>query len=146
MASTRSWAVSATDRLEGGAGNDILHGDIIDKDTQTGGNDIILGGAGNDHIFGGLGNDIITGGLGADIMTGIGDGLDTLDGNDTFLYNSVAESTLAAFDRISDFALFGRADKIDVSAIDANTTLAGNQAFQSSKPRPPPRDKPPCIW
>ena len=66
-------------------------------------------------------------------MTGNGDGLDTLDGNDTFLYNSVAESTLAAFDRISDFALFGRADKIDVSAIDANTTLAGNQAFSIVK-------------
>ena len=46
------------------------------------------------------------------------------------MYNSVAESTLAAFDQISDFALFGRADKIDVSAIDADTTRAGNQAFQ----------------
>ena len=127
------------DRLEGGAGNDILHGDIIDKDTQTGDNDVILGGAGNDHIFGGLGNDIITGGLGADIMTGNGDGLDTLDGNDTFLYNSVAESTLAAFDQISDFALFGRADKIDVSAIDADTAAPVIRPFRSSRLRPPQR-------
>jgi serralysin len=79
----------------------------------------VFGGAGNDVITGSLGNDIISGGLGHDTLTGNG-------GNDIFLYRNLAESTSAGRDGIQDFSLN---DVIDLSKIDANTLLAGDQAF-----------------
>ncbi|HEX5185198.1 MAG TPA: calcium-binding protein [Allosphingosinicella sp.] len=86
---------------------------------ETNGNFSIFGGAGADTIIGGAGTDLIYGGLGADSLTGGG-------GNDTFQYKAVAESTIASHDTIQDFTV---GDKIDLSAIDANTSLGGNQAF-----------------
>jgi len=65
--------------------------------------------------------DFMTGGLGKDVMTG-----DT--GNDTFVFQSAADSSsdLALSDVITDFQV---GDKIDLSAIDANTGVGGDQAF-----------------
>lgn len=93
---------SAADNLVGNAGNNILDG--------AAGNDTIQGGAGTDTLFGGLGADLLYGGANAD----------------SFAYRFVEESTSAARDRIMDFAT---GDKIDISLVDADEGLSGNQAF-----------------
>jgi Ca2+-binding RTX toxin-like protein len=73
--------------------------------------DNVLSGAGGaDTLVGGVGSDTLTGGAGADI----------------FRFNALAETGGAAPDLIVDFA---SGDRIDVSAIDADTFLGGNQAF-----------------
>lgn len=98
------------DLLIGGAGNDLLNGGYgLEGDT-------LLGGAGNDTMIGAYGRDIEKGGLGAD----------------RFVLNAYYESgiTPASRDRITDFKAT-EGDKIDLTAIDANTTPAGpgDQAF-----------------
>ncbi len=97
----------------------------------------IFGLAGNDRLSGGGGDDALNGGRGADRLTG---GI----GDDTFVFRSPADSAPefpaiqsngqftdrfgAAFrDVITDFSV--GADTINLSGIDANTGLAGNQAF-----------------
>ncbi|RWQ22668.1 hypothetical protein [Mesorhizobium sp.] len=92
--------------LTGNAGNNHLSG--------LGGKDTIGGGNGNDTIAGGLGSDLLTGGTGAD----------------TFVFNSMTDSKLAAKSRdvIQDFST-AQGDKVDVSAIDANSVTAGSQEF-----------------
>jgi Ca2+-binding RTX toxin-like protein len=74
------------------------------------GNDIISGGGGNDLLDGGLGQDILTGGAGAD----------------TFLFATLADSTVAKPDLITDLQ---NIDFIDLRQIDANSLVAGDQAF-----------------
>ena len=65
------------------------------------------------------------------MLTGAG-GKDTLTGGagaDRFAYGGAAESAVGAnADRVTDFS-HAQGDKIDLSAIDASTVLAGNQAF-----------------
>ncbi len=55
------------------------------------------------------------------------------NGNDTFAYSSIADSAFGPLnqDTITGFQLSGifGADRIDLSAIDANLSAAGNQAF-----------------
>ncbi len=97
------------------------------SDTLTGnsGQNVLTGGGGNDTLNGGGGNDTLIGGLGLDTLTG---GV----GNDLFDYNSVNESLVGASrDKIIGFAGAGGAlgDRIDLTTIDANSLLAGNQAF-----------------
>lgn len=84
----------------------------------------ISGGDGNDIIVGAANNDTLAGGLGADRMRG-GTGFDTFD------FNATGESAWTAPDLIVDFLGAGASwgDVIDLSTIDANTTVAGNQAF-----------------
>lgn len=122
------------DTLTGGDGDDILDG-MTQADVLFGGagEDILRGGDGFDTLDGGLDNDILAGGNGNDTLTG-GLGIDTLRGNaqdDTFVFNSTAESTALASDIIDGFDGAGVAggDVIDLSGIDADATLAGNQAF-----------------
>ena len=86
---------------------------------ESNGNFKIFGGAGNDVLTGGAGSDLIFGGLRGDTLTGGA-------GNDIFRYDSVAESNSTERDGIQDF---NAGDLIDLSRIDANTLLAGNQAF-----------------
>ncbi len=74
-------------------------------------------------ITGANGNDVLTGKGGADMLLG---GL----GADRFAYLAFNESTVAVVNRdtIGDFdALAG--DQIDLSALDANTTIGGDQVF-----------------
>ena len=86
-----------------------------------GGNDVLLGGNGADVLDGGLGNDILIGGAGSDSLTG---GV----GSDVFRYLSVLDSPLGSgADHITDFV--HGPDRIDLSGIDANDVLAGDQAF-----------------
>jgi serralysin len=87
---------------------------------ETGGHFRLWGGNAADALTGGGGNDLIYGGLGADTLRGNG-------GADTFRYQSASESQSGALDTILDFAQ--GSDKIDLSAIDANSAAGGDQAF-----------------
>jgi Ca2+-binding RTX toxin-like protein len=82
----------------------------------------IFGGAGadGDQLTGGSGNDLIVGGLGTDMLAGRG-------GNDIFRFDSAADSGgSGGVDLVMDFTL---GDLIDLSRIDANSLVDGNQAF-----------------
>jgi serralysin len=106
------------DRLDGGADNDRLLGDA--------GTDTLIGGLGNDRLDGGTGNDNLVAGAGNDVLRG-NVGFDTLfggTGGDTFEFLATSE----AAGRIQDFN-FGQGDRIRLTAIDADLTAAGNQAF-----------------
>jgi Ca2+-binding RTX toxin-like protein len=85
----------------------------------------LSGNAGADKLLGGLGNDTLIGGIGKDNLTGGA-------GADKFKFNSIAETGKKATtrDTISDFK-HSQGDKIDLSAIDADTVVAGNNAFTS---------------
>jgi Ca2+-binding RTX toxin-like protein len=82
----------------------------------------IRGLAGNDTLCGGGGNDRIVAGTGVDYLCG---GI----GRDTFVFAAVTEigNGIANRDVIGDFV--SGLDRIDLSAIDANAGLSGNQAF-----------------
>jgi serralysin len=125
---------SGTSILNAGNGNDSLFGNA--------GNDVLSGGGGNDRLNGGTGKDVLSGGSGKDTLIG-GTGDDTLaggsgndiltggSGNDIFDYNSTSDSSLSSRDLITDFRGNGNlpGDRIDLSTIDANSTVGGNQAF-----------------
>ncbi len=112
------------DSLSGGSGNDrLIGGNDNDRLVGDDGNDILQGGSGVDLIYGGAGNDLLSGDQLIDTMTG---GL----GADVFDFNRVENSFVYYIygpDRITDFVQ--GSDKIDLSTIDANQSLAGNQAF-----------------
>ena len=80
----------------------------------------IDGGNGNDTIIGSDTADTILGGAGADRLTGA-------LGADTFVFTAAAQSAGAAVDFIMDFVQ--GTDRIDLSAIDANTILAVVEDF-----------------
>ncbi|HKR25616.1 MAG TPA: calcium-binding protein [Allosphingosinicella sp.] len=67
------------DRLHGGGADDLLFGDT-GRDTLHGdaGSDYLRGGAGNDRLFGGDGDDRLDGSLGSDVLNG-GAGSDTAE-------------------------------------------------------------------
>ena len=106
---TTYWGKNGNDKASGMDGPDALHGEN--------GNDSLSGGAGSDLLSGGPGIDSLAGGA----------------GGDTFLFTAVADFGLArgrrsSWDTISDFTS-AQGDEIDVAGIDADVTLAGNQAF-----------------
>ena len=95
------------DRLLGGLGDDVLHGGRgHDRLTGSDGNDVLDGSGGADHLFGGAGSDTMMGGSGAD----------------KFVFASLSDTFTEPLmcDIIADFKQ--GEDKIDLSAIDANTT------------------------
>jgi Ca2+-binding RTX toxin-like protein len=111
---------SQVNALSGGNGNDLIDGGSS--------NDSIDGGSGNDSLKGSAGDDILTGGAGIDTLNG-GGNADTLTGgtqNDIFQFTALGDSAPVTADRITDFAA---GDKLDVSAIDANSSVGGDQAF-----------------
>ena len=75
---------------------------------------VITGGAGNDTLIGGVGADVLRGGAGANM----------------FVFKTLADSTVSASgrDTITDFVSLA-GDKIDLHLLDANASVAGNQAF-----------------
>ena len=94
-------------RLDGGAGNDILYGG------PGGGADLLRGGPGDDRLYGGVGDDALEGGPGADRLHG-GTGDDVLYGGsdaDIFVFAPGDGN-----DYISDFR-FGN-DRIDLTAFE----------------------------
>jgi Ca2+-binding RTX toxin-like protein len=70
--------------------------------------------------LGSVGDDTLIGGRGRDVMTGD-------DGADSFAFDALAESTLTASDRITDFQL--TQDQIDLHRLDARSATAKNEAF-----------------
>ncbi len=146
---------AGNNRLDGGLGNDVLDGgsgidtvtfesvaqNIIARlgymeglDTGVGikwiwntqnltggsGNDYLFGDAGPNQLEGGAGNDVLVGGGGADILVGG-------DAGDRFVFQFVNDSLPGVRDTILDFT--SGPDAIDLTAIDANSKLAGDQAF-----------------
>ncbi len=97
------------DTLNGGDGADTLYGDA--------GGDVLSGQNGDDFLYGGAGEDSLTGGAGADTFA-----FSALDMRRSSL-GQAAEK-----DKILDLS-FAANDRIDLSAIDANTGLDGDQAF-----------------
>jgi serralysin len=92
-------------------------------------NNTLTASSGNDVLEGGAGKDILNGGAGTDTLQG-GTGADTLDGGtgaDDFIFAAVDHSLPGQMDTILGFTK--GEDDIVVSAIDANTALAGDQAF-----------------
>lgn len=103
-------------------GGDLLVGDDNENTVLGfGGNDRIFGFGGDDNLIGMQGNDTLAGGRGADSLNGG-------NGSDTFVFNDVSHSFFAERDTIADFGV-GGADRVDLSVIDANSVLGGNQAF-----------------
>jgi Ca2+-binding RTX toxin-like protein len=101
-----------------GAGSDTLSG--FENVTGSQFDDILSGTIGVNTIMGGAGNDKITGGGGSDVLAG---GVDA----DTFVFKAPADSAPCLADVITD--LLEGTDKIDLSAIDSNSAVSGNQAF-----------------
>jgi Ca2+-binding RTX toxin-like protein len=104
---------------------DLVRGSAVANDIDTGfGRDTLLGGGGADTLRGGELDDRLTGGFGRDVLWGGAD-------DDTFVFSDAAASTGRTADVIMGFEGAGApgGDVINLSGIDANTGLAGNQAF-----------------
>ncbi|MBD1860774.1 MULTISPECIES: DVUA0089 family protein [Trichocoleus] len=98
---SRPDTISGSDQGEyiyGLGGSDILRG--------FGGNDEIFAGAGSDKLDGGDGADRLIGGADADILTG-GNNSSTwyYNQSDTFVFETLGDSQLTKFDRITDLDL-----------------------------------------
>lgn len=103
-----------SDSFNGFAGNDKIYG--------NGGDDRLMGDAGADRLYGDAGNDILFGGTGSDLLSGG-------TGKDVFVFATPMDARIAKkVDTIADFEHL--IDKIDLRYIDANTDLAGDQAFR----------------
>ncbi len=100
----------------------VYGSNVADSLIGGAGADTLVGNAGNDGLYGGAGNDVLSGGAGKDTLTG---GV----GADRFHLAAIGDSVVGvAADRIADFSQ-AQGDRIDLSAIDANTMADGNQAF-----------------
>jgi Ca2+-binding RTX toxin-like protein len=82
---------------------------------------VLTGSSQGDVIFGDVGADILIGGRGRDELIGGND-------NDTFRFVRTTDSRKGSPDLITDFS-HSEGDRIDLHSIDANTKIAGNQAF-----------------
>lgn len=95
----------------------------------------IVGNSARNTLAGGAGNDVLKGGKGADILNG-GNGRDSVylgsdTVADTVLINAKGESGVGSVrDRIYQFV--SGTDKIDLRKVDADTAVAGDQAFAFS--------------
>jgi Ca2+-binding RTX toxin-like protein len=83
-------------------------------------NNRLIGNSGATQLDGGAGNDTLVGSGGADILTGGA-------GADIFSYRAVSDSQGSAVDHIRDFT--PGEDRMDLAAIDADSTLDGRQSF-----------------
>jgi Ca2+-binding RTX toxin-like protein len=93
---------------------------ILDASQETDGSLRLFGGKASDVLKGGAMADLIHGNLGADTLAGGG-------GADSFRFQSTAESNAGSRDHILDFT--PGTDRIELDRIDADTLVAGNQAF-----------------
>jgi trimeric autotransporter adhesin len=124
--------------------NLTLTGSSAINGTGNGLDNIITGNSAANVLMGGDGNDTIHGGGGADMLTG---GV----GNDTFTFTDISDSLPGSADTITDFTTNdgeGSDDQIDLSGIDADTSVAGDQAFtiDTSTPSGPFTPAAHSIW
>jgi Ca2+-binding RTX toxin-like protein len=103
------------DQLWGDDWNNVINGEA--------GADTLKGYGGADQLFGSDGDDHLEGMIGADVLTGG-------NGADGFVWNATSDTglTIATADLITDFNP-AQGDRIDLSNVDANILVAGNQAF-----------------
>ncbi|MGO1078041.1 calcium-binding protein [Inquilinus sp. CA228] len=119
-------AVGVKVNLQAGTGGDgEAQGDIFVSIENVNGSragDFITGSTGTNVLNGFEGNDVLVGGAGKDALGG---GV----GADVFAFTALGDSVVGAnADRIVDFSR-AQGDRIDLSAIDARTTVAGDQGF-----------------
>lgn len=96
--------------------------------TGNGGANVLDGGDGDDVIKAGDGADTLTGGLGNDVLVG-GNGADTFVVTQASVFSSkVPAGRSLETDVINDLSK-AQGDKLDLSAIDADSATAGDQAF-----------------
>ncbi|MBL8529158.1 MAG: calcium-binding protein [Burkholderiales bacterium] len=118
--------------LTGSLGFDGTGNTVANVITGNDKSNVLSGLAGNDTLNGLAGSDTLLGGAGADVLIG---GL----GVDRFDFDAVSDSTSAARDAIRagggaiafEGAGVSGGDVIDLSGIDANTNVGGDQAFAS---------------
>ncbi|WP_299908179.1 hypothetical protein [uncultured Paracoccus sp.] len=126
--------MAGNDLLRGNGGNDMLYGGT-GNDTLMGGNDQdrLIGDAGNDLLRGESGNDRLIGGDGGDRLIG-GAGADVFDFDFATDSDAGGVDVIAAGDGAPAFQGAGVSggDVLDLSGIDANEYLGGDQAFQWS--------------
>lgn len=115
------------DRISGGGNHDIIEGGT-GRDRLSGGigNDILQGDDDDDRLYGNSGNDVLNGGRGIDILEGG-------SGGDRFVFTidwrDAGESDPLHNDYINDFSRI-EGDRIDLSAVDANTFSIMDFSFQ----------------
>jgi Ca2+-binding RTX toxin-like protein len=115
-----------SDELNGGNGSDLLLGDGMISTEGAAGSYIVRYLAGY-----GQGADVLDGGQGADTLVG-GAGADQLTGGanrDVFLYTDIGDCIAGAGGGIESIMDFDRHDIIDLSGIDADVNVDGDQAF-----------------
>ena len=128
--------ISATTLTGNGLANQI--NGAFGADTMSGldGNVRLQGADGNDFIFGSDGADKRHGMVGNDNICG--DGAVDLryggTGADMFIFRNLGDAPAGARDRMMDFV--AGAGKIDLSAIDTNSAMAGNQGFSFAGAKP----------
>jgi Ca2+-binding RTX toxin-like protein len=133
----QDFGVFGRDRITGF--EDVAGGDGDDRLFGTGAKNVFDANAGSDLLNGRGGQDLLEGGPGRDTLIG-GGGADTFAlyetgaARDTVRILRMSDSgtgtQTGAIDSIAGFRTGGAAgDRIDLSAIDANTEKAGNQAF-----------------
>ena len=105
----------------------IAYNVVIENAVGGSGNDLIIGNSASNRLVGNAGNDVMSGGDGTDYFTGGA-------GSDTFIADINGAAALVParrgdlpLDVITDFTR--GSDRIDLSGIDANANLAGDQAF-----------------
>jgi Ca2+-binding RTX toxin-like protein len=129
---------AGADRLDGGAGSDTASyytgAASVTVNLSTG-----LGSGGDaqgdtlvsiENVNGSTASDQITGSALANALNGWA-GQDVLRGGggaDRFVFTAASHTAVGAADRITDFS-HAQGDRVDLSAIDANSGAAGNQAF-----------------
>ncbi|MDQ0463368.1 Ca2+-binding RTX toxin-like protein [Caulobacter ginsengisoli] len=102
----------------GGTGNGLANGV-----TGNAGNNTLDGGGGDDVLKGLNGADTLIGGAGSDILVG-GAGADTF----VVRQESIQTSGAIEVDMVNDL-ITGQGDRLNLSAIDADSNTAGDQAF-----------------
>lgn len=127
--------------MTGNAGNNFMYnwyGDAILR--GLGGDDQLWGSYSNDTLHGGNGRDILNADGGTNTLNGGEEGDILIGGEETdyFVFGKLSHSAPGKqngkpnFDQIRGNGgehVFDDGDKIDVSGIDANSTVSGNQAF-----------------
>jgi Ca2+-binding RTX toxin-like protein len=124
------WTLAAnTESLEQQGGDNIngTGNGLANAITGNLGNNTLDGGDGGDTLDGGFGNDRLIGGKGNDTMTG-GFGTDTFVVTGASVISSKAGGGVLETDFVTDLSK-KQGDRIDLSAIDADTGTAGDQAF-----------------
>lgn len=136
LSGTNEILSSVTTTLGAGAKDLVLLGAVVANGFGNAADNVMVGskgenylsgGAGNDTLFGGAGNDVLRGDAGRDILSGGA-------GSDRFVFVAISDSgtTAATRDVISDFThhnTLALSDRIHLASIDANSLLAGDQAF-----------------